>query len=546
LIAMLVAGAPSVGDAGILTPEAADALERLAPEQTLDIIAHFSGRADLRIAESTPLRERAATVVRRLRAQDLASRAALRQFMENRGADTRDLLIINAVAVRRAPAALVPLLAEFPGVERVEVDATFEIPDSPAAAGAAPEWNLLLVRAPELWSLGYTGEDVVVATLDTGVDSLHPDLGGRWRGGSNSWFDPYGQQPLPADTDGHGTRTMGVIVGGDSGGTAIGVAPGAQWIAARIFDNQGVAQLSAVHAAFQWLLDPDGDPATDDAPEVVNNSWMLTGSEGQCVSEFQPDLDALRAAGMIVVFAAGNSGPDPDTSTAPANNLGAVAVGAVDASLAIARFSSRGPSGCPSESFPTVVAPGVDVVSTDLSYGGMALYSTHSGTSLAAPHVSGVAALLLSAFPDLSPEQVDHALARGAQDLGAAEADDDYGAGVVDAVAAYDQALCVAGADGDGDGFADVCDNCFEAVNPDQRDTNDDGYGNVCDADLNDDLIVNLADLSILRQHYGAASGDPNFDSDSDLNGDGIINLGDLAILRAYYGGAPGPSGTAP
>jgi len=100
--------------------------------------------------------------------------------------------------------------------------------------------------------------------------------------------------------------------------------------------------------------------------------------------------------------------------------------------------------------------------------------------------------------------------------------------------------------DGDGDVIANICDNCTEVANVDQLDSNGDGYGNICDADLNGDLMVNLADLSILRSAYGATSGDASFIPDADLNGDGIINLGDLAIMRSQYGRAPGPSGLAP
>ena len=119
------------------------------------------------------------------------------------------------------------------------------------------------------------------------------------------------------------------MVGGSAGGTAIGVAPGAQWISARIFDDGGHSSVTAVHQAYQWLLDPDGNPATDDAPAVVNNSWTFT-SLG-CHLEFEHDLQALRAAGILPIFAAGNSGPGTSTSLSPGNNPSAFAVGATDA-----------------------------------------------------------------------------------------------------------------------------------------------------------------------------------------------------------------------
>ncbi len=113
-----------------------------------------------------------------------------------------------------------------------------------------PEPNVLMVNAPAMWALGTTGRGIVVASLDSGVDASHPDLGPRWRGGNDSWLDPYGQHPVgPVDMTGHGTATMGVILGGDASGTTIGIAPGATWIAAKIFNDAGGATVTAIHAA---------------------------------------------------------------------------------------------------------------------------------------------------------------------------------------------------------------------------------------------------------------------------------------------------------
>ena len=124
---------------------------------------------------------------------------------------------------------------------------------------------------------------------------------------------------------------------------SVGVAPGAAWIAAKIFNDRGVATATAIHQSFQWVLDPDGDMATPDAPNVVNDSW--TGSVAGCDTEFAPDLDALRAAGIVPVFAAGNSGPLGGV-TSPANLPGALSVGSVDGADVLDPQSSRGPSPC--------------------------------------------------------------------------------------------------------------------------------------------------------------------------------------------------------
>ena len=311
------------------------------------------------------------------------------------------------------------------------LDATLLAPVPSYAADATPGWNLAVVGAPQLWSLGLDGRGVVVATLDTGVDVLHPDLGPRWRGGHGGWLDPFRGTASPYDAIGHGTQTTAIAVGGEAG-----VAPGASWIAAKIYDDAGRTTVSVVHEAFQWLLDPDGDPSTADAPDVVNASWGIGATNG-CESTFQPDLDALRAAGIFVVFAAGNGGPAAATSTSPANGPGVLSAGAVDASRAVASFSGRGPSACTGAIYPDLVAPGVSVRTADLSFAGTAQYVTVSGTSYAAPHVAGVAALLLEAFPGLEPDALESALRSTAADLAAPGPDDDSGRGLVDAAAAH-------------------------------------------------------------------------------------------------------------
>jgi bacillopeptidase F len=304
------------------------------------------------------------------------------------------------------------------------------VPVARASAG----WNIAAVHAPEVWALGHTGKGVVVASMDTGVDLAHLDLRRQWRGGTNSWFDPHGEEAAPYDALGHGTQAMGVIVGG----SVVGVAPDARWIAVKLYNADGRARMSDLHLAFQWLLDPDGDPATLDAPDIVNASWTLAGrGAGACSMEFSDDIRALRSAGIAVVFAAGNDGPAPGTSTSPGNNPGAWSVGALDRDLAVPRQASRGPSSCDGAVFPRLVAPGVNVRTADVSHGGIASYAVVSGSSLAAPHVAGVLALLVGAFPGASVAELEDAMVHGARDLGDAGADNTYGHGLADALAAF-------------------------------------------------------------------------------------------------------------
>ncbi len=340
--------------------------------------------------------------------------------------------VFNGISVT-AVSAVIQELANRPEVASITADATDIIPVG-TVNQATPSDNLAAIHVPELWNLGDYGQGVVVANMDTGVDLSHPELNSRWRGGSDSWYDPYNQHPTtPTDISGHGTWTMGVMVAGDASGTALGVAPGAKWIAVKIFNDSGTATATAIHLGFQWLLDPDGNPATPDAPQVVNNSWSY-GTPG-CNLEFQNDLKALRLVGILPVFSAGNYGPTASTSVSPANYPDAFAVGAVDNSGTIQSFSSRGPSACGETStiYPEVVAPGVSITTTDL-YG---LYTQQSGTSLSAPHVTGILALLISAFPSISTESQSAAVLNSALDLGLPGPDNDYGYGMIDGLAAY-------------------------------------------------------------------------------------------------------------
>ena len=313
-------------------------------------------------------------------------------------------------------------------------------------AGAIPKttdgWNLKAVRADELWGLGHTGEGLVVASMDTGVDLNHPDLKDRWRGGTNSWYDPQGEHELPYDADGHGTQSMGIVLGGAAGGHPIGVAPGARWIAARIFDDSGETSIGVIHKAFQWLLDPDGDPATDDAPDIVYGSWGLNNINS-CSTEFQPDIESLNKAGIAVIFSAGNSGPAPSSDISPANGPGSFSVGATDSLFNVEPQSSRGPSACGSGIYPDVTAPGADIKTSDITPGCLFpdSYAVVSGTSFAAPHAAGAMALLMGAFPSVSVREIELALRQSAADLGEFGPDNTYGYGLMNVRAAYDALL---------------------------------------------------------------------------------------------------------
>jgi subtilisin family serine protease len=157
--------------------------------------------------------------------------------------------IFNGMSVT-ATADVIQELAARSDVESITSDTTEIIPVGTVDL-APPAGNLSAINAPALWDLGYSGQGVVVANMDTGVDVSHPELAARWRGGSDSWYDPYNQHPTtPTDISGHGTWTMGVMVAGDGSGTTLGVAPQAQWIAVKIFNDSGSATATAIHLGF--------------------------------------------------------------------------------------------------------------------------------------------------------------------------------------------------------------------------------------------------------------------------------------------------------
>lgn len=437
-LAASVAALPLVLHAGVIAPELARELATRTAGEPVPVIIQFADRVDLRRFTLQDRRQRNSQLERALRDKAERVQRPLRPLLEQYAPrNLRQLWLINGIAVS-LPAGAIEPLARHPAVGRIQFDAVVPLSTTTPSAPTTAGWNLSAIHAPDVWSLGHTGEGILVANMDTGVDPAHPDLAGKWRGGANSWFDPYGQHATPHDFNGHGTQTMGLMVGGSASGSAIGVAPSARWIAARIYDDAGQGTLSNIHLAFQWLMDPDGNPATLDAPDVVNASWGLLGvAPGSCNLEFDEDIRALKAAGTAVVFAAGNEGPVAGSSVSPGNNPGSISAGAVDSGLAIFEQSSRGPSGCDGSIFPTLAAPGVNVVTSDLSAGGLPVYATVSGTSFAAPHVAGTLALLAGAFPAATVPQLEAALKDAAQELGTAGADNEYGYGLGDALAAY-------------------------------------------------------------------------------------------------------------
>lgn len=418
------------------------------PDDRLSFIVHLREQADLEHNLPSQRSERRHTIASRLQRTAASSQQHLLSTLEDlrasgKVAGFQPLWIVNAVIVDGL-ASVPTLLAQRTDVAHITLNARqqyIQPPELQPQEATRQMWNLQQIHAPRTWyGLGITGTGVTIAIMDTGVDWTHPVLRGNYRGSQingsvhheGNWYDvvdPSAAMAEPIDPNGHGTHVAGTAVGGDG----IGVAPGANWIAVRVFDNSGFATIGRIHLAFQWLLAPAQDPEL--APDVVNGSWSGNGQ----ITAFTEDIDALRQAGIVTVFAAGNDGPYTGTIGAPASYSHTIAVAAVDDRQKVTWFSSRGPSPLTVARKPDLAAPGAPIYS---SLPGGA-YGSSIGTSMAAPHVSGAAALLLSADPALNPADVTRVLTSTARDIAPAGHDMAAGWGHVDVYAAVAQRMTV-------------------------------------------------------------------------------------------------------
>ncbi len=372
-------------------------------------------------------RSHVATLLRERARRDQAPLMRFLRAAVRRGAasDVESLWIADSIVLRAQP-ELIAQLRRRADVRAVEPDREIRLERTALAPSAViPGTSVAATGAPQMWAQGQTGRGAVVAVIDTGLVAGFPQLSTA----AGSWFDPYDQHATPFDESGHGTEVAEVVVS---------MAPDVRILAARVFSDGGRSTTSAVHRVFEWALDPDGNPRTSDAPSVLNGSWD-DGGPGHCETEFNRDLAALRAAGIVPVFAAGNSGPGASTGASPASAPGAVAVGSVTTTDVVSSFSGRGPSTCGSAIFPTIAAYG-----DGIAVGGPGGETVVQGTSFAAPQVTGAVALLTAMYPGATPEAIIDALVRGARDVGAPGADTDTGAGILNVAQA---AALLAGAD---------------------------------------------------------------------------------------------------
>ena len=351
------------------------------------------------------------------RVRSLAPKSGLPEF--------RSFWVANMIWVRGST-TLMRELAHDPAVARVMANprVQFSLPPQPSidhlpSGIAGIESNLSLVGAPQVWSMGITGQGAVIGGQDTGYEWDHPALKNQYRGWDGStadhaynWHDAIhsgggscgANSITPCDDEDHGTHTMGIMVGDDGVSNQIGMAPGARWIGCRNMDV-GFGTPATYTECFQWFMAPTDEnglnPDASKAPHVINNSWSCPDFEG-CVDPLilETVVNNVRSSGIFVAVSAANDGPSCSSIVdPPAIYEGSFTVGATNNSDVIANFSSRGPvtvGGDPAK--PDISAPGVSIRSS--VRGGA--YKALSGTSMSGPHVAGLVALLISASPELA------------------------------------------------------------------------------------------------------------------------------------------------
>lgn len=454
-----------------------------------DLLADLAG---------TPQGKRRDAVIAALKKKMKTLQAEAMSVLSNPGlagqvANVRPLYLAGAISFE-GTAGVVAMLSHVPDEatlfhDNVKVTTDAVHPDRPRVDKLIPAatdtaWSVKYIHAPRVWSeLGIDGTGVIVGHIDSGVWLVHPDLvGGIWHNpgeiigngiddDANGFIDDwrgwdFGDNDNVPDDDaagpsyGHGTHTAGTVIGDGTGAVLTGVAPGAKLIPVKVYNSAGVGgSLGKIWAAEQYCL--------ENGARIITMSLGFIGNISTAFLHAERDNCAnLRDAGVLVVNAAGNNHDDYDpplelnlTARVPApwnplpapwSSLGGVmSIGATGYhDHTIYQGSSWGPAKWdnvdpyndwpylpgPGLTKPDVSAPGVNVNSTTI--GGGYSGDTWTGTSMACPHVAGVAALMLQRNPSLSPAGLDSLLEQTALDLGAAGKDNTFGSGLIDAYAA--------------------------------------------------------------------------------------------------------------
>ncbi|MBO7481838.1 MAG: S8 family serine peptidase, partial [Bacteroidales bacterium] len=372
-----------------------------------------------------------------------------------------DFWIVNAVNMKVRPDFIMQI-AGFEDVTYIDlntprfaiIDGTTLVEENAPRSVNGVEWGVRAINAPAMWALGYTGRNMLMLSIDTGVNPEHPAISTNYAGNhwpqSQCWYGMRHENPRDNASSSHGTHTTGTTMGLDRAThDTIGIAFNAKWIACDpvASTESELLTVSQFFSVYEWVLNPDGDEnTTNDVPRVINNSWGysydLAEEFGACSLPENSIVETLETAGICSPFSAGNEGPNESTTGYPAmlayNVVNPMSVAAVNSSNVVASFSSRGPTPCVDEESslkikPEVSAPGVNVRSCV----GLNGYNALQGTSMACPHVSGALLLLAEAFQMASARELKEALYYSAVDLGDEGEDNTYGMGMIDVLAAY-------------------------------------------------------------------------------------------------------------
>lgn len=466
---------------------------RIQAEGPSEFLVILSAQADVNDADKlTDKEQKGRYVYETLLQLAESTQGPVRKVLNEAQAPMQSFWVINALW-SKGDMSLVEQLARMSEVERVENNPVLHLSLPPQfqdhemlseRSNTAMSWGLTQINADDVWNMNVRGSGVVIGGQDTGYEWAHPAIKEKYRGWNgvsadhnynfhdaihslvNGGANSCGiNLTAPCDDNGHGTHTMGTMCGGlnDVPGSTYGVAPDAKWIGCRNME-EGDGTPATYIECFQWFIAPtnaaNSTPDASKAPHVINNSWGCPTSEGCNSTNYatmNTTINNVRNAGILVVVSAGNSGPSCSTvADPPAVFTGSFAVGATNSSDVIAGFSSRGPVTVYGSAMkPDISAPGVSILScigTDNNAVGYT-YTSLQGTSMAGPHVAGVAALMMSARPDLmgNVSQLETILKNTAVPLyssqgcgsidGSTSPNNVYGYGRVDALAATLQAI---------------------------------------------------------------------------------------------------------